>query len=183
MRPFSQMTMVIRAEGDPASVAPALRAAVRELDPELPIYNVRTMEDLLAGVLARARFTALSLAAFALLSLLLAAVGIYGVMAYATQQRAREIGIRIALGADRLGVPRMVVRQGMTLVGLALALGAVGGVALSRLLRTLVFNLSTTDPATFAAMAVLLTLTGLVACWLPARRATRVDPMMALRTE
>jgi putative ABC transport system permease protein len=182
-RPFSQMTMVIHTAGDAASVTPALRAAVREMDPELPIYNIRTMADLFGSALARARFTTLSLGAFALLALALAAVGIYGVIAYSTQQRAREIGIRIALGADSLGVTRMVVRQGMTLVALALALGAAGAVALSGVLRSLVFDVSTTDPATFAAMAIVLSLTGLVACWLPARRATRVDPMVALRTE
>ena len=182
-RPFSQMTIVIRTTGDPTSVTPALRAAVRELDPQLPIYNIRTMADLFAGALARARFTTLSLGAFAFLALLLAAVGIYGVMAYATQQRAREIGIRIALGADRSAVTRMVVRQGMVLVALALTVGAVGAVTLSRVLRSLVFHVSTTDPPTFAAMAMLVSLGGLVACWLPARRATRVDPMVALRYE
>jgi putative ABC transport system permease protein len=182
-RPFSQMTLVIRTAGDPTTVTPALRAAVREMDPALPIYNVRTMADLFADALARARFTTLSLGAFALLALVLAAVGIYGVIAYSTQQRAREIGIRIALGADSLGVTRMVVRQGMTMVALALALGAAGAVALSRVLRSLVFDVSTTDPVTFAAMAILLSLTGLVACWLPARQVTRVDPMVALRNE
>jgi putative ABC transport system permease protein len=182
-RPFNQMTLVIRTVGQPAGIVPALRGAVREIDPELPVYNVRAMAELFADALARARFTTVSLAAFALLALFLAAVGIYGVMAYSTQQRAQEIGIRMALGADRTTVTRMVVRQGMALVGLALALGAAGAVGLSRVLRSLVFDLSTTDPPTFAAMAILLALTGLVACWLPARRAGRIDPLEAIRSE
>lgn len=183
MRPFSQMTMVIRTDSDPMAILPTLRFVVREMDPELPIYNVRVMSDLFADALARARFTTVSLGVFAFLALFLAAVGIYGVMAYSTQQRAQEIGIRLALGADRTAVTRMVVRQGMLLVSVALALGAVGAVGLSRLLQSLVFDLSTTDPPTFLIMAVLLGLTGLVACWLPARRAGRIDPLEAIRAE
>jgi len=124
-----------------------------------------------------------SLGAFALLALLLAAVGIYGVVAYSTRQRQREIGIRMALGADGHSVTGMVVRQSMALVGIALTLGALGAIGLSRVLRSLVFDVSTTDPLTFVTMAMLLGLTGLVACWLPARRAARIDPLEAIRVE
>ncbi len=182
-RPFSQMTLVIRTEGEPDAIVPALRAAVREMDPELPVYNVRTMTDLFADALSRARFATVCLGAFAFLALVLAAVGIYGVMAYSTQQRAQEIGIRLALGADRPAVTRMVVRQGMVLVAVALALGAAGALGVSRVLRGLVFDVSTTDPPTFVAMAALLGATGLVACWLPARRAGRIDPLETIRAE
>ena len=182
-RPFSQMTLVLRTDGEPTAIVPAVRAAVREMDPELPVFNVRTMTDLFADALSRARFATVCLAAFACLALVLAAVGIYGVIAYSTQQRAQEIGIRLALGADRPAVTRMVVRQGMVLVALALVLGAVGALGVSRVLRGLVFDVSTTDPVTFVAMTILLAATGLVACWLPARSAGRIDPLEAIRAE
>jgi len=182
-RPFNQMTLVIRAVREPTALVPAVRRAVRELDAELPLYNVRTMAGLYADALARSRFTTVSLGAFALLALTLAAVGIYGVMAYSTGQRRQEIGVRMALGADRGTVTGMVVRQGMALVGTALLLGAAAALGLSRLLQSLVFDVSTADPLTFGAMAALLGLVGLIACWLPARRAGRVDPLQAMRTE
>jgi putative ABC transport system permease protein len=181
--PFNDMTLVIRTVGPPTVVVPAVRTAVREMDPELPLYNVHTMADLFADALARAQFTTVSLGAFALLALILAAVGIYGVVAYSTQQRQREIGIRIALGADRGAVAVMVVRQAMVMVVAALVLGAAGAVGLARFLQSLVFDVSTTDPLTFTAMAALLGLTGLVACWLPARRAAGIDPLEAIRVE
>jgi putative ABC transport system permease protein len=182
-RPFNEMTLVIRTAGPPLGLVPTVRTAVHEMDPELPLYNVRSMTDLFSDALARARFTTVSLGAFALLALLLAAVGIYGVVAYSTRQRQREIGIRIALGADGHSVTGMVVRQSMAMVAIALILGALGAIGLSRVLRSLVFDVSTTDPLTFATMATLLGLTGLVACWLPARRAARIDPLEAIRVE
>jgi putative ABC transport system permease protein len=182
-RAFSQMTLFIRTTSERADVLPAVRSALRELDPSLPLFNLRTMDELYGNALARARFTTAALGLFALLALILAAIGIYGVMAYVTQQRAQEIGIRMALGADRHSVVSMVVRQGMVLVAFALVVGALGAAALVRLLGSLVFEVSTTDPLTFGAMAVLLGLASLVACWLPARRASGIDPVSAIRNE
>jgi putative ABC transport system permease protein len=182
-RAFSQMTLMVRTASDPTSVLGAVRGAVQEMDPLLPLYNVRTVEGLYDDVLARPRFATVSLGAFAALGLLLAAIGIYGVIAYVTQQRSREIGIRLALGADRASVLRMVVRQGALLVGFALAIGAAGALALTRFLQGMVFDVSTTDPVTFAAMAALLAGIGLVACWIPAYRASTIDPVEAIRYE
>jgi putative ABC transport system permease protein len=181
--PFTQMTLLVRTDGDPEDVAGAVRAAVRERDADLPVFNVRTMDELYGRALARPRFATVSLGLFALLALLLAGVGIYGVIAHATQQRAREIGIRLALGAGRADVLRMILRQGALLIVIAVAAGAAGALALTHLLRGLVFDVSTTDPLTFAAMAALLGAVGLLACWVPARRASVIDPVDAIRHE
>jgi ABC-type antimicrobial peptide transport system permease subunit len=153
------------------------------MDPALPLYNVRTMESLLSEAITRARFTTLTLGLFALLALLLAAIGIYGVMAHVTEQRVREIGIRMALGAGRRSILEMVVRQGMTQVTFAIVIGSAGALGLSWMLRGLVFGVSTRDPLTFAAMTLLLAATGFLACWLPARRASAVDPAETMRSE
>jgi ABC-type antimicrobial peptide transport system permease subunit len=182
-RDFAQMTIVARTDGPPADVVRAMRAEVAAMDASLPLYNVRSMEDLFGTALARARFTTFALALFAALALILAAIGIYGVMAYATQQRAQEIGIRMALGADRGSVVRMVIRQGMLQVAVALVLGTVAAFGLSRLLQSLVFGVSTTDAPTFAFMGALLGLIALGACWLPARRASGINPVSAIRSE
>ncbi|HEX9563144.1 MAG TPA: ABC transporter permease, partial [Gemmatimonadaceae bacterium] len=179
----TKMVLVARTMDRPAVTAGAIRAAVRALDPDLPIYNARSMESLMGTVLARARFTTMALGSFALLALVLAALGLYGVMAYTTQQREREIGIRMALGADQTSVVRMVLRQGMTVVGVAVLIGAAGAAILSRVLRTLMFDVSPTDPSTFVGVALLLAATGLWACWLPARRASGIDPVEAIRRE
>jgi putative ABC transport system permease protein len=182
--PFPQMTLVLHTEvGDPSAVVAGVRAALNELNPNLPLYNVRPMADLFSDSVTRARFATMSLGAFALLALLLSAIGIYGVMAHATQQRAPEIGVRLALGASRGSVSGMIVREGMLLVGAAIVIGAAGAAALSRFLQSLVFDLSTTDPLTFGATALLLAVTGLLACWLPARRASAVDPAATIRSE
>jgi putative ABC transport system permease protein len=182
-RDFPQMTLMVRSAGDPTAVLSAVRGAVQEMDPLLPLYNVRTVEDLYDDALARPRFATVALGAFAGLGLLLAAIGIYGVIAYVTQQRSREIGIRLALGADRASVLRMVVRQGALLVGAALAVGGVGALGLTRLLQGMVFDVSTTDPLTFASMAALLAGIGLLACLIPAVRASAIDPVEAIRYE
>jgi len=182
-RAFEQMTLLVRAQGDPYAVVSAIREAVREMDPNLPLYNVSTMEDLYADALDRPRFATVSLGLFAGLGLLLAGVGIYGVIAYATQQRAREIGIRIALGANRGSVMRMVLSQGVVLIGTAIVIGAVGAYGLTSLLQGLVFDVATTDPVTFAGMTALLAAVALLACWLPARRASGIDPVVAIRVE
>jgi putative ABC transport system permease protein len=182
-RSFSQMTLMTRVAGDPNAVIAGIRASVAALDPQLPLYNVRTVEELYGDALARPRFATVSLGLFAGLGLLLAAIGIYGVIAYVTQQRSREIGIRLALGADRSSVLRMVVSQGARLVAVALIIGTAGALALTRLMQGLVFDVSTTDPPTFLAMAGLLAAIALIACWLPARRASTIDPVEAIRYE
>ena len=180
---FNLMTLVVRSAGNAATIANAIRAAVADLDPDLPVYSVRSMEDRLSDAMARTRFAAVSLGAFAALALVLACIGIYGVMSYVTGQRVQEFGVRIALGAGRGDVVRMVVRQGAVLVAVALALGLAGALAVTRLLRNLVFDIGTTDPLTFVAMSLILGSVALGACWVPARRAARVDPVTAMRHE
>ena len=182
--PFNMMSIVARTAGtESAAVVSGIRAELAELDPGVPLYNMHAMEQLFADAIRRARFATLSLGLFALLALVLAAIGIYGVMAHATEQRSQEIGIRMALGAARPTILGMVVREGMAQVAVALAIGTVGALALARLLRSLVFDVSTADPLTFGAMALLLAGTSLVACWLPARRASAIDPVQMIRSE
>jgi putative ABC transport system permease protein len=177
------MTLAIRTSVDPLSLVSALRKVVTDLDANVPLYNVQTMNDLLSVQVASQRFYAAVLGAFAGLAVLLAAVGIYGVMAYAVGQRTHEIGVRMALGAERADVLRMVLRQGLglSLLGVAIGLGASFG--LTRLLKTMVFGVTTTDPATFTIVTAILVAVALIACWIPARRATKVDPVIALRYE
>lgn len=182
-QPFNVMSLVVRTHGPPSEVVPSIRGALRDLDPNLPLYNVKTMDELFAKAVARPRLMAVSLGAFALLALLLAAIGTYAVIAYATEQRTQEIGIRIALGANRAAVVRMVVGEGIALIAAALLVGTAGALALSRLLESLVFDVTTTDPTTFTAMAALLALSGVIACWLPALRASGIDPVSAIRRE
>jgi putative ABC transport system permease protein len=178
-----RVNLLIRSSAPTDAILPAVRAAVQEIDPNLPLYNVKTMEALRQKTVARARFTTVALGIFAGLALILAALGLYGVMAYATEQRSREIGIRMALGADRLAVVRMVLRQGFAVVGPALILGGIGALLLSRLLRTLVFGVNPADPVTFLLVASLLGASALLACWLPARRASGISPVLAIKAE
>jgi putative ABC transport system permease protein len=186
--PFAQntmpnMTLALRTGGNPASLAPAVRREVQQLDRAQPVFHVRTMPELLARSVAQRRFNMLLLGVFALVALLLAAVGIYGVMSYTVAQRTHEIGVRLALGAQRSDVLRLVVGQGLRLVLVGVAAGLCAAFALSRVLASLLYNVSATDPATFAVVAFLLTIIALLACYLPARRATKVDPLIALRAE
>jgi putative ABC transport system permease protein len=180
---YSEMTFVVRTEGDPASLAGAARRVVQSIDPQQPVADVRTMESWVGESVSRARFGTLLLTIFSGLALLLAAVGIYGVMAYTVAQRQQEIGIRMALGAQTRDVLRMIMRQGMGMTMVGVALGLAGGLALTRVISGLLYGVSATDPLTFAGVALLLTLVALVACLIPARRATKVDPMIALRYE
>ncbi|HEX9761265.1 MAG TPA: FtsX-like permease family protein, partial [Candidatus Acidoferrales bacterium] len=160
-----------------------IQSAIWQVNPEQPFYITATMDELLARSLAQRRFTMASLGGFAALALLLAAVGIYGVVSQATAQRTHEIGVRMALGAQRSDVLRMILRQGMTVVIAGAALGVAGALALVRFVAALLYGVRPADPLTFAAVVLLLLGAALVACWIPARRATRVHPMVALRFE
>jgi putative ABC transport system permease protein len=182
--PFNQMSLVVRSSGSESGAPVAgIRRELAELDPALPLYNVSTMTDLLDDALRRARFATVSLGLFALVALLLACIGIYGVMGQVAARRTQEIGIRIALGASRRSILRLIVGQGMKQVGVAIAIGVAGALGLSRFLGSLVFDVSAADPATLAATALLLATVGLAACWLPARRAAFTDPVEAIRQE
>jgi putative ABC transport system permease protein len=177
------MMLTVRADGSPAALMGAIRAQVRALDPDQPVTNVATMDERLSNSMSQSRFSTLMLGLFAGVALLLAAVGIYGVVAYAVAQRTHEIGVRMALGAQRRDILSMIVRQGMTLTFVGVVVGLCAALALTRLLTGLLYGVSATDPKVFGGIALLLSLVALVACLLPARRATKVDPMIALRYE
>jgi putative ABC transport system permease protein len=180
---YRTMTFVIRAKSEANALAPAARDVIRSLDAQQPVADVRTLESLLGSSIARQRFNTLLLAVFAMLALLLSAIGVYGVMAYSVAQRTQEIGIRVALGARSRDVLKLVVGQGMKLALTGVVIGLIGALALTRLMSNLLFDVSATDPLTFIIVATLLIAAALVACWIPARRATKVDPMVALRCE
>jgi predicted permease len=177
------MNVVLRTRGDPASLASAVNHELHELDRDLPMYRVLTMEQRVAGSLARRRFATILLGLFAGLALALAAIGIYGVMAYLVSQGTREIGIRMALGASQRGILRLIVKQGMVLALCGVGLGLVVALVFSRLLSGFLFGVQSTDPLTFAAIALLLALVALFASYIPARRAARIDPLISLRSE
>jgi putative ABC transport system permease protein len=177
------MTVLVKTDTDPVSIAGAVQNEIRAMDKDLPAYNLKTLDQYLAASVAQPRFNTLLLALFAGMALLLTAVGLYGVMSYSVNQRTHEIGIRMALGADRTDVLKLVVGQGMALTAIGVAVGLIGAFFLTRLLESLLFGVSATDPETFAAIALLLAGVALAACFVPARRATKVDPMVALRYE
>ncbi len=172
----SGMALVVRSTNDPASVTAAVRREVQALDKDLPIYDVKNMTERIAQSTTPARLGSFLFGLFATVALILAAVGIYGVMAYSVTQRTHEIGVRMALGAQRRDVLRLVVGQGMLLVGLGLVIGLGASFALMRWLASKLFHVSAADPVTFAGVSLLLAFIALVACYVPARRATKVDP-------
>ncbi len=179
----TRMVLAVRTNSRPTSLLSAVSRAVHEVDPDEPIVNVATMDDIVDQSLLQQRLSMFLLASFAGLALVLAAIGIYGVQSYAVRQRVQEIGIRMALGAQVGDVFRLIVGQGLKLVALGIAIGLAAALALTRLMRGLLFGLSATDPVTFGAVAFLLMIIAVVACYLPARRAARVDPLVALRYE
>ncbi len=175
--------LVVRTHGDPLSIVSAVRGAIREIDPSLPLSTVRTMQDVVAASTFIPRLMTIMLTAFAALAGVLAAVGLYGVVSYGVAQRSHEIGIRMALGAARGHVLRMVVGHGMLLTLVGLAIGLAGALAATAGLRAFLFNVQPRDPGTFTAVGLLLAAVGLFATWIPARRAVRVEPVNALRHE
>jgi predicted permease len=180
---LSQATLVVKGSGDTAAVGAAIKQAVREADPTLPVFTIRTMEEYLERTLTSKRLMMLLLALFAAVALTLAAVGLYGVMSYGVAQRTSEIGIRMALGAHPRDVLRLVIGHGMVLTACGLVLGLAGAYWLTRVIETLLFGVSANDAATFAGVAALLAVVAFLATWIPARRAARVDPLVALRYE
>jgi macrolide transport system ATP-binding/permease protein len=186
--PFAQdyranMALHVRTTGEPTAMLAAVRHEVQSLDASLPLYNIKTLEEQRNSSLYTTRLAATLLTVFGLLALLLAALGLYGVMAYAVNRRTREIGIRLALGAQGHNVLRQILAEGMTVVTVGVALGLAGAFALTRLMKTLLFGVTATDPLTFVLIAGLLLVVAMLACFIPARRATKVDPLVALRCE
>jgi len=180
---FDAQDLVVKTDVDPASMANAVRKAVWEIDKDQPVSNVRTMETILADSIARQRFSMLLLAIFAGVALVLAAVGIYGVMSYSVAQRTHEIGIRMALGAQTMTVLKLAIGYGLKLVLAGIAIGLIVAFALTRVMSTLLFGVTATDPTTFALISLLLIGVAAIASYIPARRATRVNPIIALRYE
>jgi putative ABC transport system permease protein len=181
--PPSRMDVLVRTTSDPLVVMPEVRRVVSALDPQLPLTRVRTLEQAMSESLSQRRFVVGVLASFAAAALTLAAIGIFGVMAYLVGQRTREIGIRVALGAQRASVLRQIFTEGMMHAAAGLALGLVASLALTRFMRSQLFGLEPSDPATITAAALVLLATAMGACLVPARRAARVDPVVALREE
>ena len=179
----NNMAVVMRGSSDPALLANALRQAVRQLDPALAVANIRPMDDIADANVSTPRFALFLVALFAGLALTLAAIGIYGVISYAVSQRTHEIGLRMALGAQPGDVRRLVLRQGVKLALAGVALGLVGALALGRVLWSLLFEVSAADPVTFTSVSAIAIAVAALACYLPARRATAVDPANALRSD
>ncbi len=181
--PVFQLSLVMRTSMEPHAAITSLRTAVAEIDPNQPIVNIRSMEENIATTVSQPRFRTWLIGIFAALALLLAAVGVYGVMSYSVTQRTSEIGIRVTMGAQPQDIFRAIVGEGLRLAAIGVAVGLVGAFALSRALKSFIFGISASDPITFITVALLLTLVGVAASFFPARRATRVDPIIALRYE
>jgi putative ABC transport system permease protein len=183
IRETPALAIVVRTQNDPAALAGSVRAAIAEIDPGQPIYDMQTLDQLVGKSLGQRRFTLTLMLLFGVIALVLSAVGIYGVMAFAVTQRIQEIGIRMALGASALDVLRLIVGSGMYLASIGVVIGLVGAFAITRLMSTLLFGVSPTDVMTFALVSAGLLVVALLACYVPARRATKVDPLIALRYE
>jgi putative ABC transport system permease protein len=183
MNAAERVLLVRSAAGNPLAIASAIKRELATLDPDQPIANVRTLDDNVASSLASHRLTMTLLGSFAALALALAAIGLYGVMSLSVAQRTREMGIRLALGAEARDIFGMVLRQGLSLVGIGVGLGVTGALLLAKIMHSLLFGVSIADPPVFIVVSLTLGVCAFVACWLPARRATRVDPMVALRTD
>ena len=181
--PDNSMTAIIKASSDPNQLITSVRQAVKSIDPDQPIYNPRTMGDIRAESVAPERLNLTLLGIFAGIALVLAIVGIYGVMSYSVTQRTHEIGIRMAIGAQRRDVFKMILGQGMKLALIGIGIGLIGAFALTRLMASMLFGVEPTDATTFGAISVLLTVVALLACFLPGRRATKVEPTVSLRYE
>ncbi len=173
----------LRTSTDPGTLGDAIRGEVQSIDPGIPVFAVRTLNEVVAKSLADRRFALTILAVFAGVALLLASIGIYGVMAYTFSQRTHEIGVRVALGAQRSDILRMALGEGMLLVAIGLGVGLIGAAIVTRFLRSMLFSVTATDPLTFASIALLLAAVALFACFIPAQRATQVDPLVALRED
>jgi putative ABC transport system permease protein len=174
-------TLFVRSAGDPIALVPLVKATLAAIDREVALADVGPADNLMSVAVAPARFRMLMMGLFALVALALAVVGLYGVMAYTVGQRRQELGVRAALGAESSTLLRLVLREGLTPVAIGIAIGLAGAATLTRLMSTLIFEINVFDPFTFAAVPVLLAMVAAVACYLPARRATRVDPLIALR--
>src|SRR4030095_9536241 len=181
--PSSRLTLIVRTVGDPAAMTAALRSEIQNLDRNLPVYDIKTLTEHISEALSQERLIATLLGIFGLLALLLAAVGIYGLMSYSVTQRTREIGVRMALGARSRDVLSLIVTRGLILTSIGIGIGLAAAIALTRLAGGLLFGISATDPMTFVVVPLILAGVALGACPCPARRATKVDPMVALRYE
>jgi putative ABC transport system permease protein len=177
------MTIVARTNADPGAIAGSLRTALTSVDKDLPVYAIKPMTEYLHDSLARRRFNMILLTVFGGVALVLAAVGIYGVISYGVTQRTHELGIRMALGAQQRDVLKLVIRQAMIVALGGVGIGLLASLALTRIIKSLLFNVGVTDPLTFVAIAALMSMIALLACLIPARRATKVDPLVALRYE
>jgi len=176
-------TVFIHTAGDPLAALPAVRTALRNLEPAIVIHGAKTMNDVAASSMAIARLAMRLLAGFAIVALMLAAIGIYGVMAYSVRRRTREIGTRVALGADRGDIIRLVMREGGVITGAGVLVGLIAGLVAARSLSAVLYGVPPTDPLSLATAAIVLTLTGMAACYVPARRAARIDPARTLTNE
>jgi predicted permease len=187
--PYTQVSvpsdpiLVVRTAVDPVRLAAVVHREVAAGAPDQPVYEMMTMEQRLANSTAVRRNGMLLFGLFAAVALIIAAIGIYGVISYSVGQRTREIGIRMALGAERRDVLKLVLKQGLKLIFAGLTIGLIASLALTRLMKNLLFEVSATDPPTFVAIALILNIVALLACWIPARRATKVDPLVALRND
>jgi len=180
---YPSMILAVRADGNPLALAEPVRRIIREMDPALPVAAIRPMDQIVGQTIARQEFAAVLLIGFSLAALVLATVGIYGVLAYAVSERTREVGIRLAVGAEPVRIVAMILASGARMAGAGTATGVLGALALSYSLKTLLFGVTTRDPVTFVTVPLILMGVALLAAWLPARRASKIDPMQALRTQ